>query len=741
MRMRFVWPLFYALGLVLGAASALTRAAGLDYPPTAKHPVTEIYHGVTVVDDYRWLEDDASPDVKSWVAEQNALTRRYVDALPQRAAIAARVGTLLRTAPVRRYGFEYRRRLFALKLEPPKNQPMLVTLPASGDTGDEHIVLDPNTLDPSGRTEIDFFRPSYDGRRVVVSLSSNGSEDGTAYVYDVATGRRLGDVIPGVSFPTAGGSVEWDARGTGFYYTRYPQGDERPPEDRHFFQQVYFHRLGMPVASDHYVIGKQFPRIAEIQLTGSRDGRALLAIVRNGDGGEIGYHLRTTDGRWHEVAGFKDGIKHLTFGDDGMLYGLSIKDAPLGHIISIPVSHPSLASAKVVIPELKIVAEGVEPTHSRLYVTYRDGGPSVVRIYSLAGRFSRQIPTPPVSDVEVDARLDGDDVLVGSMSYVTPRTVWRYVGRSNRLVPTKLSGRYPFDFDDAVVEREFAVSKDGTRVPVTIIARKGVHRDGSNPILLYGYGGYGISMVPYFSPMRRLWLDYGGVYAVANVRGGGEYGEPWHLAGNLTKKQNVFDDFAACLQLLIDRGYTRPEKASIMGGSNGGLLMGATLVQHPELLRAVVSEVGIYDPLRWELQPNGAFNVTEFGSVQDPDQFRALYAYSPYANARDGVAYPAVLFTTGDNDGRVAPYESRKMTARLQAASSSPNPILIRTEAAAGHGIGTALSTQIEQETDIYSFLIDQLGMVPLEQRGSAGLPGSAKMPVTAQRESEAGRR
>src|SRR5262249_9378539 len=277
--------------------------------PTAKQPVTETYHGVTVVDDYRWLEDDASAEVKRWVAEQNAFTRRYLDAIPQRAAIAARVGELLRTAPIRRYDFQYLARLVALKIEPPKNQRMLVALPLSGDTSQERVVLDPNTLDPTGRTAIDFYTPSYDGKRVIVSLSKNGSEDGTAYVYDVATGKPLPDRIPGINYPTAGGSVEWAPDGRGFYYTRYPQADERPAEDRHFYQQVYFHRLGTPLKSDTCVIGRDFPRIAEIELHGSRTGTHLLAIVRNGDGGEIAYHVRMPDGKWREVAGFKDGLK------------------------------------------------------------------------------------------------------------------------------------------------------------------------------------------------------------------------------------------------------------------------------------------------------------------------------------------------------------------------------------------------------------------------------------------------
>jgi prolyl oligopeptidase len=698
--------------LALAATSTAAFAAALDYPPTPKQPVKETYHGVTVTDDYRWLEDDASPEVKRWVADQNAFSRRYLDAIRERPSIAKEVGELLRTAPVRRDDFHYRGgKLFAMKMQPPKNQPLLVVLPPSGDVRAEQTIIDLNALDPSGRTAIDFYVPSYDAKRVIVSLSKNGSEDGTAYVYDVVTGKRLADEIPGVTYPTGGGSVEWAPDGRGFYYTRYPQGDERPAEDRHFFQQVYFHRLGTPTASDIYVIGKSFPRIAEIELKGSRDGNYLLALVRNGDGGEVGYHLRGPDGKWREVAGFKDGLKHLAFGDDGKLYGMSIKDALLGRIIAIPVLAPSIANARVVVPEAKIVAENVQPTRSRLYVTYRDGGPSVVRTFTLAGKPLGELPTPPVSEVSVSAQLERDDVLVTSMSYVEPLTVARYDARANRLVPTELNGRYPFDMKDAVVERAFAVSKDGTRVPVSIVHRKDMKLDGNNPTLLYGYGGYGLSMSPRFSPLLRLWLDYGGVYAVANVRGGGEYGEPWHLAGNLTKKQNVFDDFAAALEMLIARKITRPDRLAIMGGSNGGLTMGATLVQHPQLVHAIVSAVGIYDPLRWELQPNGEFNTTEFGSVKDPEQFRAMLAYSPFNNARDGVAYPAALFTSGANDGRVAPYESRKMTARLQAATSSSNPIMLRTEAAAGHGRGTALSTRIEEQTDVYSFLVDQLGM------------------------------
>jgi prolyl oligopeptidase len=332
-------------------------------------------------------------------------------------------------------------------------------------------------------------------------------------------------------------------------------------------------------------------------------------------------------------------------------------------------------------------------------------------MFALDGKPLGDIPAEANSETRFGAVLAGDDILVRINSYVTPSTWYRYDARANKLLATQLSGKPAISFADAEVVREFAVSRDGTRIPLNILKRKGTVLDGHNPVLLYAYGGYGISMEPWFDPMNRLWLDYGGIFVVTNVRGGGEYGEPWHVAGKLTRKQTVFDDFAASMQYLVEHKYTSPGRLAIMGGSNGGLTMGAALTQQPAAMRAVVSQVGIYDALRWETQANGEFNTTEFGSVKDPEQFKALYAYSPLQHVAKGTAYPAVLFTTGDNDGRVAPYESRKMTATLQAATSSSNPILLRTDAAAGHGIGTGLSGEVAEDVDIYSFLVDQLGM------------------------------
>jgi prolyl oligopeptidase len=378
----------------------------------------------------------------------------------------------------------------------------------------------------------------------------------------------------------------------------------------------------------------------------------VLAEVRNGDGGEIAWYLRQTDGRWDKVADFNDGLKQAALGDDGHLYAMSIKDAALGRIIAIPLATPTLANARVIVPETDIVAEHVQPTRSRLYVAYRAGGPSAVRMFDLSGKALGELPAEPNSDIHIGERLRGDDAGAHHELCVAAD-----------LVPFRCpaASSSPPSSPDVIhsrcttrSSREFAVSKDGTRIPINVVARKGTPRDGRNPVILYGYGGYGISMQPFFSPMTRLWLDYGGIYAVANVRGGGEFGEPWHEAGKLTRKQNVFDDFIASMAFLVEQKYTSADRLAIMGGSNGGLLMGAALTQQPQAMRAVVSMVGIYDALRWELQSNGAFNTTEFGSVKDPDQFKALYAYSPFTRVRDGVPYPAVLFTAGDNDGRVA---------------------------------------------------------------------------------------
>jgi prolyl oligopeptidase len=340
------------------------------------------------------------------------------------------------------------------------------------------------------------------------------------------------------------------------------------------------------------------------------------------------------------------------------------------------------------------------------------GGPSQIRY--IGGSTVLRVPLKdPVSSVLQMLSPGGDTLLFESVDYTEPYVWSQFDAATKKLGRTGLAGKSPADFSKVEVVREFATSKDGTKIPMNILRLKKTLLDGNNPTLLYGYGGYGVSLSPSFSPTRILWLEHGGVYVVANLRGGGEFGEEWHKAGSLTNKQNVFDDFAACAQYLIGKHYTQPYKLAVEGASNGGLLMGAFLTQHPDLACTVVSHVGIYDSLRTELEPNGAFNITEFGTVQDPDQFKALYAYSPYHHVKDGIRYPSVLLLTGDNDGRVNPYNSRKMAARLQASNRFPNPslVLLRTSASSGHGIGSSLDERIAEQADVYAFLFDQLDM------------------------------
>ncbi|PYI96919.1 MAG: S9 family peptidase [Verrucomicrobia bacterium] len=705
---RFLFIVATVAGVGLGGGP---RAAE-PTPETPKKPASTKYQGVTVEDPYQWLEEDNDPQVKSWSDAQNQRTRQYLDKLLDRAAIEKQLTEwYAKTSPsyssiVSRPGI-----LFAMKFQPPKQQQLLVTLASANDLKSEKVVLDPNALDAKGTTAIDWFVPSLDGKCVAVSLSKGGSEDGTLHFYETATGKALPDTIAHVQYPTAGGSAAWNADGSGIYYTRFPRKGERSDADLNFYQQIYFHKLGTPDTEDTYSIGKDFPRIAEIALEGSRNGKYILATVANGDGGDFAHYLLGPDGTWKQITQFSDQIKIARLGRDDTLYLISRADAPRGKILRLPLGVPELKNAAEIVPAGEAVIERIVPSTDALYVGDLLGGPSQIRRFDLNGKIATIIPIPQISAVQEMLALEDGSLLFRDVSYTEPAAWFRCLNGKTEPAKTALRSSSPVSFADIDVRREFATSKDGAKIPLNILFRKGMKPDGRNPTLLYGYGGYGISMSPNFDFTRRLWFDRGGVYVVANIRGGGEFGEDWHKAGNLTKKQNVFDDFAAAAEYLIKENYTRPEKMAIQGGSNGGLMMGVMITQHPDLFRAVVSSVGIYDMLRVELAPNGAFNVTEFGTVKDPDQFKALYAYSPYHHVVDGTKYPSVLMMTGANDGRVAPYHSRKMTARLDEANKSENPILLRTSSSAGHGQGTALSERVKQLADIYAFLFTQLGM------------------------------
>lgn len=711
MRLRTLRNTAFALWLTVCLATTRAETLSLPAVPTPIVPVTNYYHGVAVVDDYQWLENGTNPAVRAWTRAQNERTRAYFDRLNFRAGLTQELNELIADQSAS-YGLDACRNgiIFATRFKPPAQQPVLIRLKSVQPPALWKVIFNPNAWNTNGTTAMDWLVPSTDGKIVAISLSENGSENGTLHFFETASGRPLPDIIPGVQYPTAGGSAAWNADSSGIFYTRYPHAGERPAADRHFYQQIWFHKLGTPVSDDTYELGRDFPRIAEVGLASSEDGRWLLATVANGDGGDYALYLRNPSGAWTQLTKFEDGVKSAKFGHDGRLYLLSKKDAPRGKLLSLPLTHLNLANATVVLPEGTGVINEYEPAAHGVYITMLEGGPLTLWFYPDDGA-PVEVPVLPVSAPGALHCWQGDDLVFGNSSYLVPFGWYEWHPGLAEPQPTALRMTSPANFDDIEVVREFAVSKDGTKVPMSILRKKGIKLDGQNPTLLTGYGGYGISLTPGFSALRRVWFDAGGVYVVANIRGGGEYGEAWHKAGNLTHKQNVFDDFIACAEHLIQRGYTSPSRLAVMGGSNGGLLMGAFLTQRPDLARAVVSRVGIYDMLRVELDPNGTFNTTEFGTVKNEAQFRALYAYSPYLHVTNGVSYPAVFFPCGENDGRVNPAHSRKMTARLQAATGSGLPILLRVSATTGHGMGSSLDDFVAEQTDIYAFLFQELGV------------------------------
>lgn len=688
-------------------------------PPVAEiRPTTNTYHDEEVVDAYQWLEDPENADVQSWSDGQNRYARHVLSQLPGLEQIRGEVSSIL-AAPVRSHRALVQRggKIFALERRPPNEQPFIVVMDALDAADDARVIVDPSQMDAEGGIAIDWFVPSHDGSLLAVSLSRGGSEKGDVHIFDVSNGERVHEVIEYVNGGTAGGDLAWLPDDSGFFYTRYPREGERAAEDANFYQQLWRHTLGTPVSEDEYEIGREFPRIAEIQMTLQKSTGRLLVTVQNGDGGEFEMHLRERNGRWQQFSTFEDGHVQATFGPSNDLYVVSRHEAPRGKILKTSIRRPNLERARVVVPEGEdtIVTDfwgppTVVPTRNRIYVTYQTGGPSELRVFDLRGRAQDKPELPDVSAIRTMITMEDGSLLFRIESFVQPSAWMRLDTTSGEVSETPLRETSPVDSSNWEVRREMATSRDGTEVPVNIILPRGLELDGSHACIVNGYGGYGVNNVPRFRPLNALYLNRGVIFAVANLRGGGEYGEAWHTAGNLTNKQNVFDDFAAVIRHLIERRYTSNERLGIIGGSNGGLLMGATMVQNPDLVKAVVSFVGIYDMLRVELSPNGAFNVTEFGTVENEEHYRALRAYSPYHNAEEA-AYPATLFLTGANDPRVEPWHSRKMTARLQAANTADTPILLRTSDTSGHGIGTALSEQIEEYTDVFAFLFAHLGV------------------------------
>ena len=539
MRQGAAAPLVGAIAICVSPVMAANGQAKLPPPPpTKKEPVVDTYHGVKVTDDYRWLENGQSPAVKQWVAAQNAYSHAYLEPLPQRAPLVQYLQKTREQAHPSYQSLEYAGHcLFALKYDPEKSSPLLVIFDSPEKNASERTVVDLNTFLTGHASQVDWFLPSPDGKRVGMALSTGGSEDGALYVVDVATGKQVGDAVPRANFATGGGSMAWKQDGSGFYYTRYPQGNERPEADRNFYQQVYLHKLGTAASTDRYVAGKDFPRIAETTLAMSPDGRELLISVANGDGGEFEQFLVGADGEVKKVTHFDDKVVHAAFGPKDALYLLSRRQSDQGSILRLAADDVNFADAKTIISapgKASLVSNGTGFPMSdrsywvgenRIYATVIDGGPEEIRVFDHDGTALGRVPTPPVSSVSYLVPLDANAILYGVQTYTVPETWYRYTG-SGQPEATGFRTESNVKLEDIEVRRAFARSKDGSEIPLTILMKKGTPLDGKNPTLITGYGGFGISWSPYFGgSAARLWFDHGGVWVETNLRGGGEYGE------------------------------------------------------------------------------------------------------------------------------------------------------------------------------------------------------------------------
>lgn len=653
-------------------------------------------HGVTIRDPYRWLENARSPKVQAWIDAQNAYADSVMGGLEDAAAITKRVRQLAITSTEQYAPQLAKDTLFFMRDTPPQSQPVLVA--QAWPRGPQRVLVDTNPA--GGNVAIQEVWPSPSGRYVAYGTSANGSEATTIHVVNAATGKTLPDALVDAGGGTTGPVVAWDAHDRGFTYGKLPH-------DSLFGISLYHHVLGTPQARDRPEFGQGLSPIAEYQLLTSSDAKETAALVQFGDATPYRVYLRS-QGEWRRIFGSDAGITAGAF-DGNRLLLVAFGKSDHGHIVAVSPD----GSVTTLVPEQKNwVMYDVSPVQSGFLVTKLWGPDWRVDQYASNGRFVRRVPLPStgigIETIASEAR--SAEAIVAYSGWTIPSRWALYDAQSGSL-RTVFAVRPPdANYSNIRTYRLTAVSKDGTHVPVTVLALKSTPKRPDDPAILTAYGGYEIPTAPHFIGTELAWLERGGVYAIANIRGGDEFGEIWHRQGRLTAKQNVFDDFNAAAQALVAAGWTSPPHLGITGGSNGGLLMGAALVQHPELYRAVVSYVGIYDMLRHQLYPNGRYNEGEYGTVADAAQFRALYAYSPYYNVRPQTAYPAVLLETGENDPRVAPWQSRKFAATLQAATTSRLPVLLLTRRAAGHGnIGASFSQRVGNAAAALVFFDNEL--------------------------------
>jgi prolyl oligopeptidase len=681
----------------------------LIYPLSPAEATADTLHGVVVPDPYRWLENAGSPDVQRWMEAEDSVARAFLDKLPERAAIADRLRSLYyvdNVSPPLHRGdrYFYSRRL-------PDKEKAIVYWRESA-TGSDSVLLDPNTWSDAGNLSLGEWVVSWDGRRVAYKVSKNNADDATLYVMDVATGKRSDiDVITGARYATP----SWTPKGDGFYYTWLPMDTTIAEAARPGYAEVRFHKLGDDPTKDRVIRQRTGDPAVFESATMSRDGHWLFLQV---DHGWSSTDLYFRKGKARDSEPFRP----LTVGGNAHYFLREYRDrfyistdegAPRSRIFRVDPKHPERARWVEVAPERADATLGeFTIAGESLVMTYLKDAASLLEIRALDGSNPRDVALPSIGSVKYITGMDDeDDAYFSFQSFTTPPEVHEF---SVAAATQKLWSRPRMPIDPEVydVEEVFYTSRDGTRVPMFLVHRKDFPRDGTGRALLTGYGGFLVGMTPYFSRGGLVWADHGGVFAVACLRGGNEYGEAWHRAGMLLQKQNVFDDFIAGAEYLVQQRWTRPHRLSISGGSNGGLLVGVALTQKPSLFGAVVCAVPLLDMIRYDRFGAGATWTSEYGSAQDSAQFRALYAYSPYHHVEDGVKYPPVLFLSADSDDRVDPMHARKMAAALQNASAG-GPVLLRIEKNAGHGGADLIRSYVEQGADTYSFLLQETAAGP----------------------------
>jgi len=706
---RLIAPVCLLAILTVGPASC-SRKHAFDpgsYPATAPGTFVEVLHGVEVSDPYRWLEDEDSERTATWVEQQNELTESTLAQFADvQEAIAKELEAVYGVDSVSNL-YPYKNRYFLDKRTGLENHSRLYV--ADGDYRSEpRVVIDPNTFSSDGTVAMDWWFPSPDGSLIAYGKSSSGSEKSTLYIRDVRTGRDLKDVIPFTQYC----EVAWNREGTGFFYNRCPDPATVPAGEENFHMRVYFHKVGTDYEQDRYVWGEGRPIDEEPRPYSSSDHtHVLLNFFRDPSENDLYFgRCDSTDPLRPVTAG----LGAITTGDvvDGRLFLRTDYQAPRFRICTTTVDKPGPENWRELVPQQKGVIDGFKIVNRQLVLRLSEDVRSRLVVYSLNGDFIEEIPLPGIGTVtSISGSLDKPDLFFTFESWVLPTAAYRYDLQTSTL--EKLQEQAcPVDLTKYETTQIWSTSKDGTQVPMFVVARKDIKLDGNNAALLYGYGGFNASFQPYFRPRIIPFLERGGVWALANIRGGGELGQTWHEGGRREKKQNCFDDFYAAGEKLIELGYTRPGRLACKGGSNGGLLIGAAITQRPDLFQAALSQVPLMDMLRFHKWGMGAQWVHEYGDPEDPEEFEWLRAYSPYHNVKDGVAYPATLIVTAEADNRVDTAHAFKMTARMQQATSGNRPILIRIEQKAGHGAGKPLSMRIKHQSEDWSFLMWQLGML-----------------------------